>query len=53
MRALDEQPPCVEQDESLATYAEKITADDRELDPARAAAELERVVRALTPHIGA
>ena len=35
------------------TYAEKITAEDRRLDPARPAAELERVVRALTPHIGA
>jgi methionyl-tRNA formyltransferase len=42
-----------EQDESLATYAEKITADERRLDPARPAIELERRVRALTPHIGA
>jgi methionyl-tRNA formyltransferase len=53
VRTLDEAPGCAEQDESLATYAEKISPDDRELDPARAAAELERVVRALTPHIGA
>src|ERR1035437_3264784 len=36
-----------------ATYAEKITADDRRLDPERTAPELERVVRALHPHIGA
>ncbi len=43
----------VEQDESVATYAEKIDADERRLDPARAAIELERVIRALTPHIGA
>jgi len=42
-----------EQDEAAATYAEKITPDDRRLDPARPAAELERAVRALTPHVGA
>jgi len=53
VRVLDQQPPCVEQDESLATYADKITAADRRLDPGRSAAELERVVRALAPHIGA
>ncbi|MBV9047042.1 MAG: methionyl-tRNA formyltransferase [Solirubrobacterales bacterium] len=53
IRALDENPQCAEQDESLATYAEKLTAGDRLLDPGRPAAELERVVRALTPHIGA
>ena len=34
------------------TYAEKITRDDRRLDPARPAQELERRIRALTPHIG-
>ena len=43
----------VEQDDALATYAEKIEADDRRLDPERSAAALERVVRALDPHIGA
>jgi methionyl-tRNA formyltransferase len=53
VRALDERPSCAAQDESLATYAEKITAADRALDPQRPADELERVVRALTPHIGA
>jgi methionyl-tRNA formyltransferase len=42
-----------EQDERLVTYAEKIAAPDRLLDPARPAVELERVVRALTPHVGA
>jgi methionyl-tRNA formyltransferase len=41
------------QDESRATYAEKIEPSDRRLDPARPAVELERRVRALTPHIGA
>ncbi len=50
---LDERPECAEQDDSLATYAEKISPEDRELDPARSARELELVVRALTPHIGA
>jgi methionyl-tRNA formyltransferase len=53
VRALDESPQCAEQDDAHATYAEKISAKDRELDPARPAAELERVVLALTPHIGA
>lgn len=53
VRALDTQPPCREQDDTEATYAEKIEAADRELDPARPAIELERVVRALSPHIGA
>jgi methionyl-tRNA formyltransferase len=52
VRALDESPPCAEQDDALATYAEKITANDRALDPAMPAAGVARVVRALTPHIG-
>ncbi len=42
-----------EQNEGLVTYAEKIAAPDRLLDPARSAPELERLVRALSPHIGA
>ena len=53
VRTLDQSPPCAEQDESRATYAEKITAEDRRLDPFRPAEELERLVRALAPHIGA
>jgi methionyl-tRNA formyltransferase len=53
VRTLDESPPCTPQDDALATYAEKIVPEDRELDPGRPAVELERVVRALTPHIGA
>jgi len=36
-----------------ATYAEKLTAADRVLDPARRARELHDRVRALSPHIGA
>jgi methionyl-tRNA formyltransferase len=50
---LREWPPCREQDEALVTYAEKITPRDRELDSGRPALELDRVVRALAPHIGA
>ncbi len=53
VRTLDERPACVAQDEADATYAHKISPQDRELMPARTAVELERVVRALTPHIGA
>ncbi|MEA2456889.1 MAG: methionyl-tRNA formyltransferase [Thermoleophilaceae bacterium] len=53
VEALDTQPPFREQPEQGVTYAEKIEPGDRLLDPARAADELERRVRALTPHIGA
>jgi methionyl-tRNA formyltransferase len=42
-----------EQDESEVTYAQKISPDERRLDPARSATDLERTVRALNPHIGA
>jgi methionyl-tRNA formyltransferase len=44
---------CVEQDEVGVSYADKLSADDRVLDPCRTAVELERRVRALSPHIGA
>lgn len=53
IRALEERPEFEEQDESTLTYAEKITAADRLLDPSKPAVALERVVRALHPHIGA
>jgi methionyl-tRNA formyltransferase len=43
----------VEQDEGGVTYAEKIESAERRLDPRRPATELARMVRALTPHIGA
>ena len=36
-----------------ASYAEKITASDRELDLSRPAAEVVNHIRALSPHIGA
>ncbi|HEY2202588.1 MAG TPA: methionyl-tRNA formyltransferase, partial [Solirubrobacteraceae bacterium] len=53
LTAAGEAPPFVEQDETQVTYAEKIGPEDRLLDPTRPASELERVVRALHPHIGA
>jgi methionyl-tRNA formyltransferase len=54
LRALDERPAFADQPEDGVTYADKITAADRTLDPAtRPADELELAVRALTPHIGA
>jgi methionyl-tRNA formyltransferase len=42
----------LEQDDEAATYAEKISAEERRLDPTRPATELARTVRALTPHVG-
>ncbi len=53
VRALSERPPFIEQSEEGLTYAEKIGPQDRLLDPAAPAAQRERVVRALRPHIGA
>ena len=53
LRVLDERPECREQTEEGVTYAEKIGPADRTLDPAAPAAVNDRVVRALTPHIGA
>jgi methionyl-tRNA formyltransferase len=53
VRTLEEQPAFAPQDETGVTYAEKLGPEDRRLDPSRPAAELERVVRALTPLVGA
>ena len=53
VRALDETPPFEEQPEDGVTYADKIEAGDRALDPARPPEVAERTVRALRPHIGA
>jgi methionyl-tRNA formyltransferase len=53
LRALDEPPACAEQPEEGVTYAEKIGPGDRTLDAAAAPAANDRVVRALSPHIGA
>ncbi len=53
VETLDLQPPLREQPDVGVTYADKISAEDRRLDPALPAAQLERRVRALTPHVGA
>jgi methionyl-tRNA formyltransferase len=57
VRALDQREAgeleLTEQDDAAATYAEKLVPAERRLDPARPAVELERVVRALNPHVGA
>jgi methionyl-tRNA formyltransferase len=50
---LERWPEPHEQAQEGVTYAEKITAADRRLDPSRPARALELVVRALHPHIGA
>jgi methionyl-tRNA formyltransferase len=52
-RVLDDPSPVFTPQLGEATYAEKIRADDRRLDLGRPAAHLVRVVRALSPHIGA
>jgi methionyl-tRNA formyltransferase len=57
VRALDEMEDgrleFADQDGSKVTYAEKISTEERRLDPARPVLELDRQVRALTPHVGA
>jgi methionyl-tRNA formyltransferase len=50
--ALDGPRTWVEQASAGVTYAEKITSQERNLDPQLSATELERRVRALHPHIG-
>jgi methionyl-tRNA formyltransferase len=53
LRVLDEQPEPRPQSPDGVTYAEKIGAADRTLDPDAPPDRRERVVRALRPHIGA
>lgn len=53
LEALDNRPEFREQPPEGVTFADKIVAEDRFLDPERPAIELERRVRALSPHIGA
>jgi len=53
VQALDTRALPSPQVEEGITYAEKISVEDRRLDPARPAVELERRVRALDPHVGA
>ena len=52
MKALDERPRAREQDESRVTYAHKIGARERALDPTQTPEQVERTIRALRPHIG-
>jgi methionyl-tRNA formyltransferase len=53
VEALNDPPSWRQQPDQGVTYAEKIEPEDRRIDPARPAQELERWVRALTPHVGA
>jgi methionyl-tRNA formyltransferase len=53
VEVLDTRPDPAPQPSEGVTYAEKIEAADRRLDPALPAEELVRRVRALSPHIGA
>jgi methionyl-tRNA formyltransferase len=53
VEALDTRPAFEEQPSDGVTLADKITAEDRRLDPSRTADELARRVRALSPHVGA
>jgi methionyl-tRNA formyltransferase len=52
VRVLDERPDCRDQSAEGITSADKITAEDRQLNPARDAEALARRVRALNPHVG-
>ena len=52
VKVLDEGTPCRPQPSDGIVEAPKISAEDRRLDPARPGLELERLVRALNPHVG-
>jgi methionyl-tRNA formyltransferase len=53
VEALDTAPEFHDQPSEGVTIAPKIGPEDRRLDPESPAADLERRVRALTPHVGA
>ena len=53
VEALDRRPPFREQPSEGVTFADKLSPEDRRLDPSFDAPTLERRVRALTPHVGA
>lgn len=53
VRALDTRPQPAPQPADGVTYADKVEAHERRLDPAQPAATLERTVRAFSPHVGA
>src|SRR4051812_18753546 len=52
-QVLETHPASEPQPEDGVTYADKLTAEDRTLDLARAPEENVRIIRALHPHIGA
>ena len=52
VETLDRLPECREQPSEGVTIAPKLEPDDRRLDPELSAVQLERRVRALTPHVG-
>jgi len=51
-RLLDDGIEWAEQDDGLATYAEKIEPAERQIDPRHPAIEVHNRIRALNPHIG-
>ena len=53
VETLDSRPDPRPQGEDGMTYAEKVSPEERRLDPSCAPEELARTVRALNPHIGA
>jgi methionyl-tRNA formyltransferase len=53
LEAMEARPEFVEQDESSVTWADRIEAPDRTIDLSAPAEEQERLVRALSPHVGA
>ena len=52
LRALDEMPVPVAQDEALSTYAPKLSREDARLNFTKPAIDLERQIRAFTPWPG-
>ena len=52
VETLDTRPEPRPQPEDGMTYAEKVSPQERRLDPERTPEELERTVRAFNPHIG-
>jgi len=52
LEALSGRTTAIAQPPAGATYAHKLTAADRDLDWQRPAAELDRRIRALSPHVG-
>lgn len=53
VEAIESPPEYVEQDDAQVTWADKVTSADRTIDRTWPAGRQERLVRALSPHIGA